>query len=180
MRMPFDPNLIALFKNARLAAVATMKGSAEFPQIRGKVSFYALPGGTLVLTQLTGLPQPEEAMPSDRSDSTDIRCRNPFLGIHIHAGVSCTPTADSPSGEAFSDAGDHLNPYNCPHPGHLGDLPPLLADQGNALSAFVTSRFTVEQLIGRAVILHRMADDLHTQPSGNSGKRIACGLIRRV
>lgn len=177
MKPMFDPYLLALLGSARLAAVATMKGSAEYPQIRGKVSFYAVQGGTFVLTQFSGLPQ---AMPSYDADGKEVpACPNPFLGIHIHEGAACTPIGNSGAG-AFADAGGHLNPLNCPHPAHLGDLPPLLVDHGNALSALVTSRFTVGQLIGHTVILHRMADDFRTQPSGDSGARIACGLIRRV
>lgn len=178
MRTIFDPYLLSLLSKARLAAVATMKGSAEFPEIRGKVSFYAIPNGTLVLTQLSGLPQP---MPvSIGGDEENERCPNPFLGIHVHEGTACTPPSNEGGMTAFADAGGHLNPLNCPHPAHLGDLPPLLVDGGNALSAIVTSRFTVRQLIGHTVIVHRMADDFHTQPSGDSGARIACGLIRRV
>lgn len=178
MKPMFDPTLLSLLKNARLAAVATMKGSAEYPTIRGKVSFYALPGGTLVLTQLGGLPAPMLA--TDANGAAYANCPNPFLGIHIHEGASCTPTSSANGAVAFSDAGGHLNPKNCPHPAHLGDLPPLLVDRGNALSALVTSRFTVGQLIGHTVVVHAMADDFHTQPSGDSGERIACGLIRRV
>lgn len=177
MKMSFDPYLLSLLSKARIAAVATMKGSADFPAIRGKVSFYDLPNATFVLTQLSGLPHPLSM--TGTADTSNLNCLNPFLGIHIHEGNACTPMANSDAG-AFADAGGHLNPQNCPHPAHLGDLPPLLADKGSALSAFVTSRFTVRQLIGHTVILHRMADDLHSQPAGNSGTRIACGLIRRV
>lgn len=178
MKPMFDPYLLTLLKNARLAAVATMKGSAEYPSIRGKVSFYALPNATMVLAQFSGLPEP---MPTADAEGREQNgCLNPFLGIHIHEGAACTPPASTGGTGAFADAGGHLNPKNCPHPAHLGDLPPLLVDRGSALSAIVTSRFTVGQLIGHTVVLHRMADDFHTQPSGDSGERIACGLIRRV
>lgn len=177
MRNLFDPYLLSLLKNAKLAAVANMKGSAEYPQIRGQVSFYSLPNGTMVLTRLSGLPVLLSA--TDESGAALPSCPNPFLGIHIHEGAVCTP-ADRSGADAFTDAGGHLNPYDCPHPAHLGDLPPLLVDRGNALSALVTSRFSVNELVGHTVILHRMADDFHTQPSGDSGDRIACGLIRRA
>lgn len=175
MRQMFDPYLITLLQKARLMAVATLKGSAEFPLVRGRVSFYALPDATFVLVQVSGLPQPAMA-----SESEVPSCANPFVGIHIHEGGSCTPLSNENGMTAFEDAGGHLNPRNCPHPAHLGDLPPLLVDRGNALSAIVTSRFRVSDLIGHTVIVHRMPDDLRTQPSGASGERIACGLIRRV
>lgn len=175
MKPMFDPYLLSLLGSARLVAQATMKGSAEYPQIRGKVSFYALPNAAMVLTQLGGLPQ---GLPTTNAEgASDASCPNPFLGIHIHEGSACTP-ADGMN--SFADAAGHLNPAGCPHPAHLGDLPPLLVDRGNALSAIVTSRFSVVELIGHTVIVHRMADDFHTQPSGDSGARIACGLIRRV
>lgn len=174
MKNMFDPYLLSLIGRARLAAAATMKGSHEYPMIRGKVSFYALPGATMVLMQLSGLPQ---SMPAN---DTEGGCANPFLGIHIHEGNACTPPSNEGGMTAFADAGGHLNPQGCPHPSHLGDLPPLMVDSGNALAAIVTSRFTVGQLIGHTVIVHSMADDFRTQPSGDSGARIACGLIRRV
>lgn len=174
MRPKFDPYLLSLLGSARLAAIATMKGSAAFPQIRGKVSFYALREGTMLIAQLSGLPT---ALPmTDESPN----CPIPFLGMHVHEGAACTPTAATATVGSFADAGGHLNPQGCPHPAHLGDLPPLMVDRGNALSAIVTSRFTVGELIGYTVIVHRMPDDFRTQPSGDSGERIACGLIRRV
>lgn len=179
MRPMFEPYWLDLLKRAEFTALATMKGSAEFPMIRGSVRFYALPDATLVLTRLSGLPSPS-VMPSSEPEMQATECPNPFLGIHIHEGTGCTPVSPQNGRGAFADAKGHLNPNGCPHPAHLGDLPPLMVDRGNALSAIVTSRFTVRQLIGHTVVVHRMADDFHTQPSGDSGDRIACGLIRRV
>lgn len=175
MKPMFDPYLVTLLKKARLMAIATLKGSSDFPSVRGRVSFYALPDASFVLTQVSGLPHPAMISEDEPQD-----CANPFLGIHIHEGGNCTPLGSENGKGAFEDAGAHLNPRNCPHPAHLGDLPPLLVDGGNALSAVVTSRFRVSDLLGHTVIIHRMADDLRTQPSGASGERIACGLIRRV
>lgn len=43
---------------------------------------------------------------------------------------------------------------------------------------FFTNRFSIEEIIGRTVVIHDMTDDFKTQPSGNSGKKIACGVIK--
>ncbi|MBT9777985.1 superoxide dismutase family protein, partial [Clostridium sp. MCC353] len=78
----------------------------------------------------------------------------------------------------FAHTGEHYNPTNQPHPDHAGDLPPLLGNQGYAWTSFYDKRFTVDQIMGRAVIIHQKADDFTSQPSGNSGEKIACGVIR--
>ena len=68
----------------------------------------------------------------------------------------------------------------CPHPCHTGDLPPLLAWDGRAFLIVRTGRFRLADVIGRTVVIHAMPDDFATQPSGHSGEKIACGVIRRV
>ena len=72
----------------------------------------------------------------------------------------------------------HYNPSGEPHPEHAGDLPPVLNNRGTAWGAIYTDRFYPEEVIGKTVILHDRADDFYTQPSGNSGEKIACGQIR--
>jgi Cu-Zn family superoxide dismutase len=102
-------------------------------------------------------------------------------GIHIHEYGDCS----SPDGES---AGPHFNPLNHPHgaPGeasHAGDLGNVEADaKGMARLSIDVPQISVDTepmgIVGRAVIVHEMADDLHTQPSGNSGARLACAVIR--
>ena len=82
--------------------------------------------------------------------------------------------------EPFADAMSHYDSDDCGHPYHAGDLPPLFGNGETALSVFLTNRFSVDEVIGRAVIIHDRPDDFTTQPSGNSGTKIACGVIRRV
>ena len=65
------------------------------------------------------------------------------------------------------------------HPKHAGDLPPLMGCQGNAYLAVKTDRFIVHDIIGKTVVIHSDPDDFHTQPAGNAGKKIACGVIRK-
>jgi Cu-Zn family superoxide dismutase len=100
-------------------------------------------------------------------------------GFHVHDVGNCA-SAD------FMSAGDHFNPTHKPHgaqdhPHHAGDMPSLLADPSGKIDA----RFTLEGVtlggadgfVGHAVVLHALADNFDAQPSGNSGGRIACGVI---
>ena len=95
-----------------------------------------------------------------------------FLGFHIHQGESCSE-AD------FSETGSHYNTANQAHPKHAGDLPPLLACHGNTYLSVKTDRFSVNEIIGRTVVIHSDPDDFHSQPAVNAGKKIACGVIRK-
>ena len=134
-------------------AAACIRGGGETPGVRGTVQFYAVSGGTLVTAEIRGLPQN----------------RTGFFALHIHEGDSC-------GGADFADTGGHLG--SGAHPRHAGDLPPLLSDSGCACTAFVTGRFSPREIVGRTVVIHADADDFHTQPAGNPGKKIACGVIR--
>jgi Cu-Zn family superoxide dismutase len=102
-------------------------------------------------------------------------CGGNIFAFHVHAGGSCSGTPEDP----FENTGAHYNPQGCEHPEHAGDLPPLFENNGYAYSVFFTDRFTAEESIGRTAIIHSLPDDFHTQPSGNSGKKIACGEIKR-
>ena len=101
-------------------------------------------------------------------------CGQRIFGFHIHEGTRCSGT----SVDHFADAGSHYNPSNCPHPMHAGDLPPLFVNNGRAWFATITPQFTVSDVIGHTVIVHSDPDDFHTR--GNSGEKIACGMIKRV
>ena len=142
-------------------AVAVIRGSDEYRAIQGRVTFHQTPSGVLVSAQLFGLP------------TTDDPCKAGVFAFHIHGGGSCSGDADDP----FQNARTHYNPGACPHPGHTGDLPPLFENRGYAYAVFLTDRFSVEEIIGKTVILHRDPDDFTTQPAGNAGKKIACGEI---
>lgn len=138
-------------------AVARICGGVDYPTIRGIVQFFQRCDGVLVEAEVWGLP----------------RTQTGFFAFHIHEGGNC-------SGEGFPGTGGHFNPGDRGHPCHAGDLPPLLADSGRAYLKVLTNRFRVEEVIGRTVILHSAPDDFHTQPSGNAGEKIACGVIRRM
>jgi len=101
-------------------------------------------------------------------------------GFHIHEFGACT----APDG---TSAGGHFNPENQPHAGpdqakrHVGDLGNIEADNsGNAHYERTDTHLYFEgrdSIIGRGVIVHAGEDDLVSQPSGNAGPRVACGVI---
>jgi Cu-Zn family superoxide dismutase len=103
-------------------------------------------------------------------------------GLHIHEKGDCS------SGDGMS-AGGHFNPHGKPHgrPGtserHAGDLPSLKANKGGRANVQVeVDQLTVTpgpaSVVGRAVIVHANPDDFTTQPTGNAGARLACGVIK--
>ena len=144
------------------SATALVEGTPADPTLRGRVKLFDTDRGTVVFAEIEGLPNPEGA------------CAAPVFGFHIHDGSSCTGDADDP----FRDAGTHYNPNSCAHPYHAGDLPPLFGCNGTAAIAFLTDRFTVEEVMGKAVVIHASPDDFTSQPAGNAGKKIAYGIFR--
>lgn len=147
----------------RANAAAEVFGSAAYPQIRGRVELFQLREGVLLTALVTGLP-------AQAAEGASV------FGFHIHSGVSCTGNAEDP----FADAVSHYDPKNTEHPRHAGDLPPLFAYDGEAYLCFLSEGFTVSEVIGKTVIIHADRDDLTTQPAGSAGKKIACGIIRRI
>ena len=102
-------------------------------------------------------------------------------GFHIHEKGDCSAP------DAMSAAG-HFNPGGKPHGApdaadhHGGDMPMLQADaSGNAMLTTDLSGISIGSgagdIVGKAVIVHKDADDFKTQPTGNSGARVACGVI---
>lgn len=149
-------------------ATAHIKGGPLRPQITGTVNFFAVPGGTWVCADISGLPPYRPAAGS--ADPIGPH------GFHIHEFGNCqTGDPENP----FQTAGGHWNPTNQPHGNHAGDFPVLFSNQGRASMCFFTSAFQPEQVIGKAIIIHQNPDDYRTQPAGNAGKRLACGVIQR-
>lgn len=110
-------------------------------------------------------------------------------GIHIHEFGMCTPTGGD---EPFSDAGRHFNPVGGPHGApeehgsHAGDLGNLMVEDGGTISFVITTdKVTLEPGVensladedGSAIVIHANPDDLETDPSGDSGGRVACGTM---
>ena len=167
---------------APAAGAADARGAADSPpQTTAMASLVAAPGsaakGDLTLTaegvavriqgEITGLTPGQEH------------------GFHVHEnGVCSLPD--------FASAGEHLNPTKDPHGGpkstarHLGDVPNVKADENGRASVDVAVQGATlvdpdggpNQILGKALVVHAMPDDYKTQPSGGSGARIACGVIR--
>lgn len=189
----FNPNNLftsTLSQNTP-AATARIQGSADYSNLNGTVSFYNTPfGGVLVAAEVYSLPG------------------SGFFGMHIHEFGDCSQNSGNmmpfpgvvqprsnmwdigdmqnrnirpPMGmQPFPNTGNHYNPGNVPHPEHAGDLLPLLSNNGYAWMVFYTGRVNVEDIIGRSVVIHSMRDDFSSQPSGNSGDKIGCGVIERM
>jgi len=148
-------------KLSATAVLAATKGNS----VSGTVNFTQKGGVVLVDARVNGLKP------------------NGTNGIHIHEKGNCS-AADA------SSALSHFNPSAAQHggaagaPRHGGDLGNLQADaNGNARMSIEVSGISLgtdaDSIAGRAVIVHADADDLTTQPSGNSGARVACGLISK-
>ena len=146
-------------------AVANLDAAAG-SQVWGSVSFVETGSGVLV-----------------RADVRNLRSGGEF-GFHVNEKGDCS----SPD---FMSAGGHFNPGGKPHAHfgkperHAGDMANLRATaEGNATYAFETTLLAVKpgpnSVVGRAVVIHLNPDDYTSQPAGNSGPRIACGLIREA
>ncbi len=144
-------------------ASAQMQARSQ-SQVQGLVTFKKAAQGLRVAVHLTGLtPHQTHA-------------------IHVHANGDCS-ALDATS------AGGHFNPDNQIHgqmegAHHAGDLPNITANaQGQASIEFVIKDLSLDNGVladikGRSVIVHERADDYQSQPAGNAGKRIACGVIK--
>ncbi|HET7370232.1 MAG TPA: superoxide dismutase family protein [Gammaproteobacteria bacterium] len=137
---------------------------ADDHEVHGVVHFTTEPdGGVHVRGELHGL------QPGSRH------------GFHVHEYGDC-------SAENFSSAGGHYSPQHHPHGSpqspehHAGDFGNITADaQGDIHLDMTVHGITIDgehnPIIGRAVIVHENADDLKSQPSGDAGSRIGCGVI---
>lgn len=163
---------IALLLPLLAAGCTTMepRGGAPMPlvsatgQTIGTVVAWQTPGGVTFRVNASGLP-------------------HGIHGIHVHSVGVC-------AGPDFASAGPHWNPLGRKHglsnPAgpHAGDLPNVEVAANGVLSATVTlpgaSMASLLDADGAAIVLHAQRDDNVTDPSGNSGGRIACSVIRHV
>lgn len=143
-----------MIKNIFKDKIVAVLSGCENSLIRGTVMFMPHLQGTWVTVEATGLP-------------------DGFHGFHLHSNVVCDKE------NCFDSAGGHYNPTNQQHPFHAGDFPPILSNNKIAQMSFYTDRFTPEEAVGKAVIIHENPDDFSSDPSGRSGSRIACGVVTK-
>lgn len=101
-------------------------------------------------------------------------------GFHIHEKGDCSAPDGMSAGGHFNPTGQpHGHPHRGPH--HAGDMPMLETDSyGNARLVAVLPGLTLtgpNGILGRSVVIHAAPDDFRTQPAGNAGARLACGVI---
>ncbi|HLS27346.1 MAG TPA: superoxide dismutase family protein [Opitutales bacterium] len=150
-------------ENLVRVAIAELQPT-EGNNVSGTVTFTRVEGGIQVAVDLQGF----EEGPSER-------------GFHIHEIGDCSaPDATS--------AGGHFNPENRPHgprdseERHIGDLGNITVDaDGTARKEFIDPLLTFDgpnSILERSVIVHAQRDDLESQPTGDAGGRVACGIIQ--
>ena len=128
--------------------------------IKGELNFIAEGAGIHVIGSFSGLKP------------------NSVHGLHVHENGKC-------DGPKYESAGGHFNPAKTNHGAsdskmrHAGDLGNVTADAKGeaAIDINIPMNPLNDTFGGKSVILHAKTDDLHTNPSGNSGDRVACGLI---
>lgn len=126
--------------------------------VSGTVQFEATSGGVSVSAELTGLEEGNH-------------------GFHIHQYGDCTASNGTSAGGHFNPTGnEHSSPEAANR--HMGDMGNITANaNGEASLDYTDGTITIDQIIGRGIIVHAGEDDLSSQPSGAAGSRIACGVI---
>ena len=151
------PSAFAQEPTKAIAVLHPTKGS----NVEGTVTFTKSGNGVKIVADVSGLSPGKH-------------------GFHIHEFGDCS----SPDGKS---AGGHFNPSNNPHAGHdaaqrhEGDMGNIEADSaGKAHLELTDNMMTMSgenSILGRGVIVHEKADDLKSQPTGDAGGRLACGVI---
>ena len=141
-----------------VASLTPTQGNA----VRGLVMFHEMDGHLMAHAQISGL------------------VANSEHGFHLHEQGSCASVDGTSAGGHFNPGRVAHGPQDGEH--HAGDMPSLIANADGVINQKimlmgVTVKDGPTSINGRSVILHAAADDYKTQPTGNSGARIACGVI---
>jgi superoxide dismutase, Cu-Zn family len=146
-------------------ATATLQGAPGDTDFKGTVTFTPEGNGLRVVAHLEGVDQAGTH------------------GFHVHETGECT---HGEGDKHFTSAGGHFNPagveHACPptEPRHAGDLGNIEVTNGSGHAESTTTLLSLSgpsSVVGKAIILHAKADDCKTQPTGDAGDRLACGVV---
>ena len=154
-------------ENLIAQAKAMITGTQEGSAIKGEATLREVQGGVEVMAELSNIPNPGKH------------------GFHVHENGSCE--------DAGKAAGGHFNPKGSPHgllskdgpeKAHCGDMGNIVIDEkGNGKLVEFLPGVSLTQgendIVGKAIILHEKEDDF-SQPTGNAGARIGCGIIEII
>lgn len=198
---PATAALLPAFLCASLAGCSTPAGQYPALQAQGGqiVVAPASAGSAAVAELLTPTGQPAgRADLAQTAGGTEIivhvRGLTPGAhGFHVHSNGACAPGPDPATGQIvpFGAAGGHFDPSHsrnhgspgqAPHEAHAGELPNISVQaDGTGTLRYVNSHVTLApgktSVLGRTIIVHEKADDYESDPAGNSGGRLLCGLI---
>ncbi|MDP2714187.1 superoxide dismutase family protein [Rheinheimera sp.] len=131
----------------------------------GSITIVEMPGGLVFTPALQGLAQGEH-------------------GFHLHENPSCEPAMKEGKPQAAAGAGSHFDPANTNRHagpdgnGHPGDLPRLRITDNALQQDVVAKQLSLDDVKNRALVVHEGADDYSTDPAGDSGAPIACGVVQ--
>lgn len=142
-------------------AIYCILNPTEGNTAKGKVTFIQVKDGVKVIVDMYGLTPGKH-------------------GFHIHEFGDCSaPDGTSAGGHYNPEMKEHAGPMD--HSRHDGDMGNITADEnGVAHLEYVDKQIKLEgknSIVGKSIIVHQNEDDLKTQPTGNAGPRIACGVI---
>jgi Cu-Zn family superoxide dismutase len=146
-----------------LGGTAKVELKGADPKIKGTIKFTQEANGVHIVADVSGVKPGKH-------------------GLHVHQNATC-------GAPPFKEAGDHLDPYGMKHGcasdnmRHLGDLGNIVVGaNGKGHLDTVVTRISLSDpyhlIVGKAIVLHAGEDDCKTMPAGNSGDRIACGVIK--
>ena len=146
------------------SATATLQGATSDPDFSGTITITPEGDGVKVVAHIEGV------------DTDGMH------GLHVHENGLCEHGGD----KHFTSAGGHFNPTGAEHacpptePRHAGDLGNVQITEGAGHLELTTTGLSLSgpnSVVGKAIILHTGEDDCKTQPTGNSGDRLACGVV---
>jgi Cu-Zn family superoxide dismutase len=146
------------------------------------------PGAVATLEPTAGNSTRGTVTFTQRGDIVRVNARVSGLKPNVEHGFHLHENGDCSSGDGMS-AGGHFNPAGKPHGSqatehHAGDIPNLRSDaSGNASATYDLTGVSIgsgsDSIVGRGMIVHRDPDDYKSQPAGNAGPRLACGVVAK-